>query len=166
MASAPKEFRLTGRHVLVITVTAFTIIIGANMALVVAATSSFPGLVVDNSYRAGVGWNDRGAAQNALGWTVGVGYSAEGGLAVSIRDAEGEAVHGVAVDAVVGRPATSVEDVALTLEDDGAVHRAPVTLAPGMWRVALTVEGGETPYRGIAEVFVPQPRASEAEAPG
>lgn len=157
MASDPNTSRgLTGRHVLAITVTAFAVIVGANMALVVAATSSFPGLVVDNSYRAGVGWNDRGAAQAALGWQVGVGYSADGGLAVSIRDGEGEAVHGVAVEAVVGRPATEVDDIALALTDTGSVHRAPVTLRPGLWRVALTVEGGAAPYSAVAEIVVPR----------
>ncbi|MEL7349302.1 MAG: FixH family protein [Pseudomonadota bacterium] len=155
MASDRKDFRLTGGHVLAIILTAYVFIIGANMALVYSATSTFPGLVVDNSYRAGVGWNDRGAAQNALGWDVAVGYGDQG-LAVSVRDAEGQAVHGIAVDAVVGRPANADLDQALALTDDGAVHRAPVALEPGLWRVALSIEGGATPYAAIAEIVVPK----------
>ena len=61
---------LTGRHVLVITVSAFAVIIGVNLTLAYQAVATFPGLEVQNSYVAGQGFNDRKAAQEALGWTL------------------------------------------------------------------------------------------------
>ncbi|MDZ4134978.1 MAG: FixH family protein, partial [Paracoccaceae bacterium] len=41
---------LTGRKVLVITVSAFAVIIGVNLLLAYKAVSTFPGLEVKNSY--------------------------------------------------------------------------------------------------------------------
>jgi len=64
------ERQLTGRHVLMIFVGAFTVIIGVNIALAYNAVRTFPGLEVKNSYVASQEFNTRRAAQVALGWTV------------------------------------------------------------------------------------------------
>ena len=65
---------LTGRHVLAITVSAFAVIIGVNVLLAVKAVSTFPGLEVENSYVAGQDFNERKAAQEALGWVMTPAY--------------------------------------------------------------------------------------------
>ncbi|MEM1164482.1 MAG: FixH family protein, partial [Pseudomonadota bacterium] len=69
MSRQTKTGELKGGHVLMIAITAFGIIIAANMTMLFAATGSFPGLVVENSYIAGQGWNQRTQAQHDLGWT-------------------------------------------------------------------------------------------------
>ncbi|MEO1316405.1 MAG: FixH family protein [Pseudomonadota bacterium] len=152
---------LTGRHVLIIALCAFGVIITANMALLFAATGTFPGTVVDNSYRAGVGWNARAAAQTALGWQVGTAYDGER-LSVTVRDADGVLVKGLQIEAVVGRPAGNITDRTLRLSPDatggGAGHTVPIALDHGSWRVALRIEGGETPWQAIAPLWVPRPR--------
>ncbi|MGF1552693.1 MAG: FixH family protein [Paracoccaceae bacterium] len=152
---------LEGRHVLAITLTAFATIVTANMALVVAATGSFPGTVVEDAYVAGVGWDDRVAAQDALGWRVGARHTPDGRLAVAVEDAAGAPVRGLVVDAMVGRPARAGTDRAVTLRREGDLHIAALDLAPGLWRVALSIEGGTAPYAAVAEIVVPKARRGE-----
>ncbi|MEM7529584.1 MAG: FixH family protein [Pseudomonadota bacterium] len=154
---------LTGRHVLIICLSAFGVIITANMALVFAATGSFPGTVVENSYRAGVGWNDRVAAQEALGWTVRADYDGEA-LAVAVIGPDGEPVRGIAVEALLGRPASAVDDKELVLAEADGLHVAPVALEPGSWLVDIRAggaEGDETAYRAKASFYVPIPRGGD-----
>ena len=64
------DFVLKGRHVAMIFGGAFTVIIGVNVALAVNAVRTFPGLETKNSYVASQTFDDRRAAQEALGWTV------------------------------------------------------------------------------------------------
>lgn len=153
------EKTLKGWHVLAITLSAFGVILTANMALVIAATGSFPGTVVEDSYVAGVGWNERANAQDALGWRVGVSHTAEGLLAVTVEDEAGRPVRGLAVEAVVGRPARAGTDRAVTLDAAGRIHAVPLALEPGLWRVALSIEGGAAPYKAVAEIVVPKDRS-------
>jgi len=61
------ERKLTGRHVLLIFVAAFGVIISVNLVLAYSAVNTFPGLEVRNSYVASQTFNDRKAAQEALG---------------------------------------------------------------------------------------------------
>ncbi len=149
---APKGRPLTGRTVLAIAVGAFAVILGANMALVVAATGSFPGLVVKNSYVASQGWNDRAGAAEALGWESRVGYGA-GRLRVEVTDAEGRAVEGLALSALVGRPARAATDRRLVLAPSAGGYEAAVDLAPGRWRAHVT-EAGTRAYDITAQLHV------------
>lgn len=147
---------LTGRHVLIIAISAFAIVIAANLAMLFAATGSFPGLVVKNSYVAGVGWDERATAQQTLGWTPEITYAGRE-LAVILRDPAGGAVADVALKATVGRPSTDAEDreVALVRRGDGFV--ADVALAPGTWRIDLATTGGAS-WRVTAGLYVPEAR--------
>lgn len=145
---------LTGRKVLIIAVSAFAVVLAANLAMLFAATGTFPGLVVENSYRAGVGWNDRAAEQAAHGWTVAVAVDGAE-LRVKVTDAGGAPVRGLAIAATVGRPATDREDRRLLLAPAGGIYRAPVTLSRGLWRVEIAAEdGAQATHRSVAEVFV------------
>ena len=51
-------------------VAAFGVIIGVNLVLALSAVRTFPGLEVKNSYVASQTFDERRAAQEALGWTV------------------------------------------------------------------------------------------------
>lgn len=126
--------KLTGRHVLAITVTAFAIIIGANMAMLMAATGTFPGLVVKNSYIASQEWNGRAGAQVTLGWQARVGY-ADGALHVTLSDRAGRPVEGAELTARIGRPSDARSDRTLVLTPDGAGYSARLELAPGRWLI-------------------------------
>lgn len=148
---------LTGRKVLLMLVAAFAVILAANLAMLFAATGSFPGLVVANSYVASQEWNRQTAAQRALGWRAGAAY--EGGvLTVSMAGPDGQPVPGLGLVAVVGRPASQVSDVRLELAEGPDGYAAPLELAPGQWRVEITGTGaGGESFRAGAEFFVRNP---------
>ncbi|MEM6357410.1 MAG: FixH family protein, partial [Pseudomonadota bacterium] len=92
---------------------------------------------------------------------VGTAYDGER-LSVTVRDADGAPVEGLRIEAVVGRPAGNITDRTLMLSPDatggGAGHTAPIALDHGSWRVALRIEGGETPWQAVAPLWVPRPR--------
>jgi len=148
---------LTGRKVLIIAVSAFGVILAANLTMMFAATGTFPGLVVKNSYVASQEWNERTAAQRALGWRAEAAMT-DGGLAVRFTDADGEPVRGLSVSAVIGRPASQAGDQRLELVEGDGVYRADVLLADGLWRVEIhgtDIEGRN--FEADVELFTKAP---------
>jgi nitrogen fixation protein FixH len=134
-----KTRELTGKKVLAIGIAAFAVILAANITMMVAATGTFPGVVVKNSYVASQDWDERARAQAELGWKAEAGLDDEG-LAVRLTDSAGEPVPGLAVTATVGRPASKAEDRVVTLVETGGLYAAPVDLAPGLWRIEIVGE--------------------------
>ena len=136
---------LTGRRVLAIFVIGFGIVIAVNLTMAVLATRTFPGLVVENSYVASQNFNEglvAGRAQQARGWKVTPNVNGAA-LVVEARAANGAALEGAQVKALLTHPLGKVEPVRLTLlpGQEGS-YRA--TLPPGLWDMELTVErGGE-----------------------
>ncbi|MBK0400992.1 FixH family protein [Limibaculum sp. M0105] len=144
---------LTGRKVLLIAVAAFGVILAANLTMLFAATGTFPGLVVKNSYVASQEWNLRASEQRALGWKAQAAISGEG-LAVRMVDAEGHPVLGLTVSVVIGRPASQAEDRRLELVEDAGIYRADVDLAEGLWRVEIHGSDAEgRSFKAEAELF-------------
>jgi nitrogen fixation protein FixH len=131
------EREITGKHVLGIFVSAFAVIIGVNIALAVSAVKTFPGLEVKNSYVASQTFDDRKAAQEALGWTVEAHHKA-GLLSLSITDAAGRPVEVAALDATVGRATHVKDDVTPEFRFDGEVYFASVPLGDGNWNIRMT----------------------------
>lgn len=148
------EFRLTGKHVLMIFVGAFGIIIAVNMALLFNALGTFPGLEVANSYVASQDFNDRAKAQAALGWEPKITY-ANGQIDLTITDINGKAVFPETIDVKIGRPTHGREDIVLTLIQDGNGYESFIGLTEGKWRVYLDAQtaAGDV-YSKHLEVFV------------
>ncbi|MEL6268125.1 MAG: FixH family protein [Pseudomonadota bacterium] len=146
--------RLTGAHVAAFMGLAFLTIVGANTALVVAATGSFPGIVVKNSYVASQDFEARRAAARATGWTVTPGWE-DGRLVVAVTGAEGP-VDALNVTAVIGRPAEDTHDRAVLLRPAGeGRYVVTAALAPGRWqaRIALSPEGAAAAPMTVRHVF-------------
>lgn len=130
------ERKFTGRHALAVFVGAFGVIIAVNLALAYSAISTFPGLEVKNSYVASQEFDERRAAQEALGWTVGVKHT--GGLIVmAITDSAGAPVRAAEIDATIGRATERKDDVTPAFEFDGTAYVAPLELRPGKWDLRL-----------------------------
>lgn len=146
---------LTGRHVLVIAVTAFAIIIGANLTMLFAATGSFPGLVVKNAYVASQGWNARTEAQAELGWTVAVDYEA-GALRILLADRDGRAIAAVPMEIRVGRPTVDTDDTMHNVLTGPGGVAVPVDLDHGYWRVEMRTTDG-TEWQTTARLFIGEP---------
>jgi len=130
----PREF--TGRKMLMIMLAFFGVIISVNVYMAYSAVSTFPGLEVDNSYIASQQFNERAAAQRALGWTV--EFTQEGDeVVLNLQDSDGAAVIPAAISATLGRPTFSGEDIALEFRLVGNEYRADADLASGPWRLFL-----------------------------
>ncbi|TJV88129.1 MAG: cytochrome oxidase, partial [Mesorhizobium sp.] len=71
-AHTQKNREFTGRHMLLIILSFFGVIVGVNLTMATLASTSWTGLVVENSYVASQQFNrkaEEGRAQAALGWT-------------------------------------------------------------------------------------------------
>lgn len=128
-----------GGHALVSFGLAFTAIFGANGMLATNAVKTFPGLEVKNSYVASQSFDDRRAAQEALGWTVSADHE-DGVLHLAIDDRNGNPVRPVELEAVLGRPTHVKDDKLLELRHDGRRFVAPILLEDGNWNIRMTAK--------------------------
>lgn len=125
---------ITGRHVLAVTVGAFSVIIAVNMLLAYKAVSTFPGLEVSNSYVASQQFNEAKAAQLALGWTLDSQFEpAEKRLFLTFVGADGLPADVATLSVLVGRPTEAVDDQTPEFVYAAGVWTAPLDLAPGKW---------------------------------
>ncbi len=133
---------LTGRKVLLITLAAFGTILAANIALMVSAIGTFPGLEVKNSYVASQRFNSERAAQRKLGWTTAVtGTASE--VIVTLRDKAGKPVFPAKISLRVGRLTHNRDDQVFDLTYSGGAFRAPAMLAPGAWEARLSATAAD-----------------------
>jgi nitrogen fixation protein FixH len=130
-----REF--TGRHALMVFGGAFGLIISVNLLMAYSAVSTFPGLEVKNSYVASQQFDERKAAQEALGWTVRADASA-GQVVLRITDVAGNPVRVGGLEAVVGRATHVADDIRPEFIFDGAAYVAPIDLADGNWNIRMT----------------------------
>lgn len=133
---------LTGRHVFIITAGAFAVIIGVNMLLAFKAVSTFPGLEVKNSYVASQGFNDRKAAQEALGWQMKPAYDA-GRMTLAFHDRDGVPVPVTELQVLVGRTTEAASDVWPVFAAVGTSYEAEVPLARGKWMIKVTARSAD-----------------------
>lgn len=133
---------LTGRKVLAIAVTAFSIIIAVNVFMAVQAVRTFPGLEVKNSYVASQTFDADRAAQQRLGWEVTPAY-ADGMLKLDFLGKAGAVADVAEVTATVGRSTMSAEDRKPVFTRDGKGFSAPVDLPPGHWMILLEARAGD-----------------------
>jgi len=148
----------TARHMLIITLTFFGIIIAVNMTMATLARSSWTGLVVQNSYVASQQFNrkaEAGRAQAALHWQ-GRLTVADGVIRYALLDAAGKPVLPTSVKVAFRHPASDAEDrtIELTPEPGGAFG-ARQSVRDGAWIVEVDAEVGRAlPYRQVQRVFV------------
>ena len=149
--------RLTGRHVLLIAVAFFGVIIAVNLYMASVAVEGFSGLVVKNSYVASQGWDADRKKQMEQGWKVSVS-TAGNGMAARFEDRDGRALDGLIVTAVIGRPANENQDRTVTLSPragEPGVYALAEPLGKGVWRAALTAvaaDGGT--HHAVAELHI------------
>ena len=132
-----KQREFTGKHMLALCVGCFGIIIAVNIYMAVSAVRTFPGLEVKNSYVASQQFDERKAAQEALGWTVKAELEGQQ-LVLSITDANGP-VEVRELDALLGRPTNVKQDSRPDFVFNGTAYVAPVDVTDGNWDVRLEV---------------------------
>ena len=129
----------TGRHMTALLVAFFGIVILVNFAMASFASSTFGGIVVENSYVASQefnGWLDEAAAEHDLGWEPVVTWRPDGRLAVAVRGAP----LGVTLAATARHPLGTLPDRALTFERTAAGRfLSREALPEGRWTLRLTL---------------------------
>ena len=96
--------QLTGRKVTAIFVVFFGIVMAVNFTMAHFASSTFGGVVVENSYVASQhynAWLDAARAQQALGWSATTRRAADGRVEVSLA---GVPAQGMALEAEARHP--------------------------------------------------------------
>lgn len=139
--------RLTGRHVLLMLVGFFGVMLVANAAFVIVAVRSFPGESEKKSYLQGVRFNETLAAraeQERLGWRAEIAGFDRNHVEVRFFDVSGSPVVGLSVAGDLRRPAFNGADRALIFyETAPGVYRAEMNaLAKGGWDLSGLAEDG------------------------
>lgn len=134
---------LTGRHVFVIFALGFGTIIAVNVTLAVQAVGTFPGLETKNSYVASQKFEAERNAQSALGWTVSAKIEGEK-LLLTFADAQGREVRPRRIDAIVGRPTYSSEDISVEFALASGVYSAEMPMGQGRWRLSVEAEAEDS----------------------
>ena len=139
----------TGRHMALLAVSFFGVIISVNVGMAVVSSTSWTGLVVDNSYVASQEFEEKRIAhdkQLAAGWQASFTY-APGIAQLIVKDGAGNPVDLGPVSMLINRPVGGHDDEKLTLSRsaDGG-YTTTVTLAEGVWDVVATASTGTGPF--------------------
>lgn len=137
--------RFTGKHMALIMVGFFGVVVGVNMLLASFAVSTFSGVVVENAYVASQGFNrllGAAKADRALGWKLELARGTGGTVRFTLRDAGGALLQGAEVHAQADRPLGAKVPATMLApkEVSPGVYEAP--LAGGRWHVAVEVRQG------------------------
>lgn len=131
----------TGKHITVILVAFFGVVIAVNLIMARAASRTFGGVVVENSYVASQHYNkwlDQAARQKALGWAAKVNRTATGKVAIVMT---GAPASGLTLSALARHPLGRLPDQALTFQRqaDGSFV-AQQDLLAGRWKLRIEAE--------------------------
>lgn len=131
----------TGRHMAVGMIAFFGVVLAVNLLMATAASSTFGGTVVDNSYVASQrfnAWLEEADAAGRLGWTADIGR-AEGRVAIVLRD-HGGPLKGASIAAVARHPLGRLEDIPLHFgEKAPGQYQSAEPLPSGRWQVRLDI---------------------------
>lgn len=139
----------TGKHMLALAVTFFGVIIAVNVTMAVVSSTSWTGLVVQNSYVASQEFEEKRIAhekQQAAGWQASFTY-APGIARLIVKDGAGNPVDLGPVSVLINRPVGGHDDEKLTLgrSADGG-YTATVTLGDGVWDAVATADTAMGPF--------------------
>lgn len=142
----------TGKHFAAIMVLFFGVVITVNLVMARAASATFGGVVVENSYVASQHfnrWLDQAAREKALGWSAKAERLVDGRVVVVLAGAPADTV----LNAVARHPLGRAPDQALTFarQSDGSF----VSLGPlpaGRWRVRFVAAAAAQRWRTEQDV--------------
>lgn len=128
---------INGRHVALMLVVFFAVVIAVNVTMARLARSSFGGTVVNNSYVASQSFNTwlaQARAQDQLGWATPVTLDAHRHVVIGVPG------DGFAASGIGEHPLGRADDVALAFAADGRGQLVSTTALPGgRWHLRLTV---------------------------
>lgn len=155
MNSQHRSRPFTGKHMATIFVAFFCVVISVNVLMARLATSTFGGVVVENSYVASQqfnGWLKEASAEQSLGWKGDLARDGAGRAAIRVIDSTGKPVASAKVTATAEQPLGLRPVTNLVLHEAApGVYAAP--LEDGRWRLRVTVEADGKVWRTVGEVL-------------
>ena len=144
----------TGRHIAMILVAFFAVVIAVNVLMARYAITTFGGVVVENSYVASQhfnSWLKEAEREKALGWTAKAERLGDGKLAVSLA---GAPAHGVVLTADARHPLGRMPDQLLQFDrlPDGS-FASRQALPAGRWRLRIEAVSGRQRWRDEQDVL-------------
>lgn len=162
-AMQSKAMQSRGRWIPWLFVAGFLVVIGVNATLIMFATDTFSGLVVQHPYQKGQEFDRtkaRLAEQAAMGWQVTLNREekADGTIVLQLafRDADGKPLDNLSIAAELQRPVENLAALELGFRPDGAGRYRAKLLPPkhGQWDLHYTASIGERQYEGAERLFV------------
>lgn len=148
MSNKSKSGTFTGKHMAMVFIGGFGIVIAVNLVMATFAVSSFHGVVVENSYVASQkfnGWMEQAEQSRALGWDVRPERLDDGRIRVTTDGVP----DGATVTAVARRPLGKHETIDLTFAPAGAGEwTANEALSQGRWTLNLRITSNDTTWSG------------------
>lgn len=142
----------TGRHMAVVMLGGFGIVIAVNLFMVTMAVGGFSGVVVKNSYVASQnfnGWLDRAEAQDALGWVVEASRADDRTVLVAMQNVPEDAL----LTAIARRPLGEPERQKVAfIGSPTSGFQSVEPLPEGRWLLRISVASGDHEWRGQSEL--------------
>lgn len=150
MARTKRAF--TGRHMALVFIGGFGVVIAVNLLMASVAVGSFHGTVVDNSYVASQnynGWLAKAEASRALGWQALPARRADGRVVLDTIAVPAGAV----IIAEAERPLGTRETASLTFSDQGGGRwLSNEAVAEGRWKLRIAIRAGAQEWAGESEL--------------
>ncbi|WP_088306663.1 FixH family protein [Novosphingobium sp. B 225] len=142
----------TGKHMTAIMVAFFAVVIGVNLIMARYASSTFGGVVVENSYVASQKYNQwlqEAAQEKALGWSATASRLSSGQVAVRLSGAPA----GASLTGYVWHPLGRQPDrpLAFAAQPDGSFVSSQ-EIPAGRWRLRLEVQAQGKKWRTESEI--------------
>lgn len=147
-----------GRHMTAILVAGFGVVVAVNVTMATLASTTFGGIVVENSYVASQDfnrWLDEAAKEKALGWRLQARRGAEGRVVVALttpRRPGSSPGRREIVTAIARHPLGRLPDIALTFHREGAHWISAQPLPAGRWTLRFDVETDGRQWRTEQEI--------------
>lgn len=152
MSTTSRKGNFTGKHMLMVMIVGFGIVIAVNFYMASLAVGGFHGIVVENSYVASQkfnGWIDKAEADKALGWEATGERGADGFVTVTTDGVPERAV----LTAELRRPLGTREYASLTFAPLGdGTYSSTTPVKPGRWTMRLSIEAAGNYWTGESEI--------------
>jgi len=157
-----KTGEFTGRHMLMIMVAFFGVIIAVNLTMATLANTSWTGLVVKNGYVASQHFNaelSKSRAQAALNWK-GTFSQSKTGIQFELRKPDGQFVDAQKITLILRRPTNELHDKRIVLDAMGqGIYGGRIIPKLGAWTAEINAtvaekDGKPMQWRMIYNILV------------